>query len=124
MLFRSEIVGPPRTEGTSRFVTWRYKPGQRMQLELPVEEWRERIVLPTDAVAQDGVEHYVFRSHGDHFDRAPVHVEHRDPEWVVIANDGTLAPGDRVALSAAQQLQLALKNRSGGGVDPHAGHDH
>jgi hypothetical protein len=43
---------------------------------------------------------------------------------VVVANDGTLFPGDRVAMSAAQQLQLALKNKSGGGIDPHAGHSH
>lgn len=120
----NEIVGSPRTEGTSRFVTWRYKPGQRMQLEVPVEEWPERIVLPADAVAQDGVENYVFRANGDHFDREPVHVEHRDPQRVVIANDGTLFPGDRVAISAAQQLQLALKNKSGGAIDPHAGHNH
>lgn len=120
----NEIVGTPRTEGTSRFVTWRYKPGQRMQLEVPVEAYRERIVLPADAVAQDGVENYVFRANGDHFDREPVHVEYRDPQWVVVANDGTLFPGDRVAMSAAQQLQLALKNKSGGGIDPHVGHNH
>jgi cobalt-zinc-cadmium efflux system membrane fusion protein len=43
---------------------------------------------------------------------------------VVIANDGTLFPGDRVAMSAAQQLHLALKNKAGGGIDPHAGHNH
>jgi cobalt-zinc-cadmium efflux system membrane fusion protein len=120
----NETVGEPRVEGASRFVAWRYKPGQRMQVKVPVEEWTERIVLPAEAVAQDGVENYVFRANGDHFDREPVHVEHRDPQWVVVANDGTLFPGDRVALSAAQQLQLALKNKSGGGIDPHAGHNH
>lgn len=120
----NETVGEPRVEGASRFVTWRHKPGQRMQLKVPVEEWSERIVLPAEAVAQDGVENYVFRANGNHFDREPVHVEHRDPQWVVIANDGTLVPGDRVALSAAQQLQLALKNKVGGGIDPHAGHNH
>ncbi len=120
----NEPVGETRTEGSSRFVTWRYKPGQRMQLRVPVEEWAERIVLPVDAVAQDGVENFVFRANGDHFDREAVHVEFRDPRWVVIANDGTLFPGDRVALSAAQQLQLALKNKAGGGIDPHAGHSH
>jgi membrane fusion protein, heavy metal efflux system len=120
----NELLGEPRTEGTSRFLTWRYKPGQRMQLHVPVEEWTDRIVLPADAVVQDGVENYVFRAAGGHFDRTAVHVEHRDPQWVVIANDGALAPGDRVAMSAAQQLQLAVKNRSGGGVDPHAGHSH
>lgn len=111
-------------DGSERFVTWRHKPGQRMQIRVPVEEWTDRIVLPTEAVAQDGVENYVFRIHGDHLDREPVHVEHRDSQWVVIANDGALAPGDRVAMSAAQQLQLAIKNKSGGTIDPHAGHDH
>ena len=117
-------AGAPRVEGEHRFVTWRSKPGQRMQLRVPVEEWTERIVLPATAVAQEGVENWVFRSNGDHFDREPVHVEYRDPRQVVIANDGTLLPGDRVAISAAQQLHLALKNKSGGGIDPHAGHDH
>ena len=120
----NEIVRDKPGDADARFVEWRYKPGQRMQLRVPVEEWNDRIVLPTEAVAQDGVESYVFRVNGDHFDRQAVHVEHRDPQWVVVANDGTLFPGDRVALSAAQQLQLALKNKSGGAIDPHAGHQH
>jgi len=110
--------------GAGRFVTWRYKPGQRMQLLVPVEEWRDRIVLPPEAVAQDGLEHYVFMTHGDHVHRQPVHVEYRDPTAVVIANDGALSPGDEIAMTAAQQLQLAIKNRSGSAVDPHAGHNH
>lgn len=120
----NDLIGNPRAEGESRFVTWRFKPGQRMQLRVPVEAWPERIVLPADAVAQESVENYVFRANGDHFDREPVHIEYRDPQWVVIANDGTLFPGDRVAMSAAQQLHLALKNKAGGGIDPHAGHNH
>jgi len=120
----NEAVGVPRVEDGRRFITWRHKPGQRMQLEVPVEEWAERIVLPAAAVAQDGVEHYVFRVNGDHFDRETVHVEHRDPRHVVIANDGTLFPGDRIAMSAAQQLQLAIKNQTGSAIDPHAGHNH
>ncbi|NCA10983.1 biotin/lipoyl-binding protein [bacterium] len=110
--------------GDGRFVTWRFKPGQRMQLLVPVETWRDRIVLPPEAVAQDGLEHYVFMTHGDHVHRQPVHVEYRDPTAVVIANDGALSPGDQIAMTAAQQLQLALKNASGGAIDPHAGHSH
>ena len=53
-----------------------------------------------------------------------VHVEYRDRFSVVIANDGSLFPGDVVATCGAQQLQLALKNKAGGGIDPHAGHNH
>jgi len=120
----NEAGGESRTDNASRSVTWRYKPGQRMQLEVPVEEWPDRIVLPAAAVAQDGVENYVFRSRIGHYDRTPVQVEHRDPQWVVIANDGAIKPGQRVATSSAQQLHLAIKNKAGGGVDPHAGHSH
>jgi multidrug efflux pump subunit AcrA (membrane-fusion protein) len=118
------LIREARGEGEQEFVGWRFKPGQRMRIEVPVEEWPERIVLPATAVAQDGVENYVFRANGNHFDRAAVHVEYRDPQWVVVANDGTLFPGDRIAMTAAQQLQLALKNKAGGGIDPHAGHNH
>jgi len=107
-----------------RFISWRYKPGQRVQLMVPVEQWKDRIVLPIEAVAQDGVETYVFSPNGDHFDRRPVHVEYRDPLNAVIANDGSLFPGDVVVRSGAQQMQLALKNKAGGGIDPHAGHNH
>lgn len=107
-----------------RFVTWRFKPGQRMQLRVPIEQWKDRIVLPVDAVAQEGAETFVFMQNGDHFDRRPVHVEHRDQLWVVVANDGSLFPGDTVALTGAHQMQVALKNKAGGGVDPHAGHNH
>lgn len=110
--------------GDDRFVTWRYKPGQRMQLRVPVETWPDRIVLPPEAVAQDGVEHYVFTTHGAEVHRHRVHVEYRDPTAVVIANDGAISPGDRIAMTSARQLHLAMKNGSGGGMDPHAGHDH
>jgi len=120
----NETVRDARSPEGQRIVEWRYKPGQRMQLRVPVEELPERIVLPTDAVAQDGMENYVFRVNGDHFDRQPVKVDHRDPQWVVVANDGSLFPGEKIAISAAQQLQLALKNKSGGAIDPHAGHNH
>ncbi len=56
-------------------------------------------MLPVEAVAQEGAEAYVFEANDDHFDRRPVHVEYRDQEWVVIANDGTLRLGNTVAMS-------------------------
>lgn len=113
------------TSGDGRkFVYWQYLPGQRMQIRVPIEKWEERIVLPVDAVAHDGVETYVFQPNGDHFDRIPVHLEYRDQVFAVIANDGSIFPGDTVAASAAHQMQMALKNESGGAIDAHAGHSH
>ncbi len=120
----NQIVQDTQTSEGHRFLTWRFKPGQRMQLRVPIEQWSDRIVLPVEAVAREGAETFVFLENGDHFDRRPVHVEYQDQLWVVIANDGSLFPGDTVALTGAHQMQVALKNKSGGGVDPHAGHNH
>ncbi len=107
-----------------KYVEWKYRPGQRLQLRVPVEEWERQIVLPVDAIAQEGAESLVFQQNGDHFDRIPVHVVHRDQTYAVIRNDGSVFPGDVVARHGAHQMQMALKNKSGGGVDPHAGHNH
>jgi len=106
------------------FLDWQFKPGQRVQVRIPVEQWKDRIVLPIEAVATEGTESFIFQANGDHFDRRPVHIEYRDQVWAVIANDGSLFPGDIVAKSGAFQLQTAMKNKAGGAIDPHAGHNH
>jgi len=120
----NEVTLDQQTPNGPRFIEWRFKPGQRMELRVPVERWEERIVLPVDAVVEEGAETYVYRQNGDHFDRVPVHVEYRDRDSVVIANDGSVFSGDVVAGRGAYQVHLALKNKSGGGIDPHAGHQH
>ena len=120
----NEVTRDRKLKDGLRIVNWRYRPGQRLQLRVPVKQWQKQIVLPIDAVAQEGPEYFVFQQNGDHFDRLSVHVKYRDQYSVVIANDGQLFPGDVVAMRGAHQLQMALKNKSGGGVDPHAGHNH
>ena len=119
----NEVVRDTR-EGDRRFVTWRYKPGQRMRILVPVQVWDEAIVLPAEAVADEGAETFVFVEDGRTLVRRPVHVRHRDGRHAVIANDGSVFPGEVVATSAAHQLQMTLKNQAGGAVDPHAGHNH
>jgi membrane fusion protein, heavy metal efflux system len=120
----NKLTRSDRTPDGRQFIYWQYKPGQRMMLKIPVQHWTDRIVLPIEAVVQEGPECYVFQSYGDHLDRRAVHVEYRDQQWAVIANDGAIAPGDQIAASAAHQMQMALRNKSGGAVDPHAGHNH
>ena len=123
MRLPNTITKDRRADG-DRFVEWKYLPGQRLQLRIPVEQWKDQIVLPVDAVAIEGAESFIFQQNGSHFDRVPVHVKHRDQHSVVIENDGSIFPGDVVAKRGAHQLLMALKNKSGGGVDPHAGHNH
>lgn len=120
----NELVRNESTPDGHRFVGWRYKPGQRVEVLVPVERWPKRIVLPVEAVVQEGVDWFVYRQVGDRFQRRPVHVEYRDQRHAVIETDGTLFPGDVVAGKGAYQIHLALKNQAGGGVDAHAGHNH
>jgi multidrug efflux pump subunit AcrA (membrane-fusion protein) len=107
-----------------RFSSWQFKPGQRVDLLVPVEQWADRIVLPINALVQDGPESYVFEKNDGHFDRRAVRVEYRDEHSAIIANDGTLTPGKSVIVSGAYQVHLAMKNKAGGAPDPHAGHNH
>ncbi|WP_428306304.1 efflux RND transporter periplasmic adaptor subunit [Lacipirellula sp.] len=113
-----------RTEGEHRFMQWKFKPGQRVELRVPVEKWESRLVVPAEAIVSDGSEAYVFQQNGSHFDRVAVHVEYRDQQSAVIAADGALKPKAVIAARGAFQMNLDLKNKAGGGVDAHAGHTH
>jgi multidrug efflux pump subunit AcrA (membrane-fusion protein) len=120
----NEAVRNDLTPDGRRFVGWRYKPRQRAELLLPVERWEGRIILPLEAVVKEGADWFVFQKQGDCFHRRPVHVEYHDQRWAVLGGGGPLAAGDVVAASGAYQIHLAMKNKAGGGADPHAGHNH
>ena len=107
-----------------RFIAWRYKPGQRVDVLVPVERWENQLVVPIQSVVQEGAEWFVYAKNGNHFDRRPVHVQYRDQQWAAIDADGSLFPGDQVAADGAYQIHLAIKNKSVGSADPHAGHNH
>ncbi len=103
--------------------SWQLRVGLRYLVQVPIKRFPNRFVLPTDAVASQGPDWIVFLQNGDTFTRQPVHVEYADEEVVVIADDGSLFDGDRVVLSGAFALGLAL-GRGDETVDPHAGHSH
>lgn len=121
--------------GGKAFLVWRFRPGQRVRLRVPVEALRGDpvegratehtgvIVLPRAAVVREGPEVYVFRANGDAFDRKPVHVLFEDRQDVVLANDGSVAPGLFVAHNAAAALQRVLKAQTAGAAG-HEGHGH
>jgi hypothetical protein len=95
-----------------------------MEVKIPTASpWENQIVLPIEAAVEDGAEWFVFQQNGDHFDRVAVHLLYRDRDTAVVENDGKLS-GTTLAMSGAYQMNLALKNRSSAGVDPHVGHTH
>ena len=103
--------------------SWRLRSGLRYVVSIPVEVLKDRFVLPADAVTNDGPDRVVFVIDGDGFKRRSVHLEYEDDRQVVIANDGSLFSGDRVVLTGAFQLGLALQTGKGAS-DSHAGHNH
>ncbi|MEI8381694.1 MAG: efflux RND transporter periplasmic adaptor subunit [Planctomycetota bacterium] len=107
---------------------WLFRPGQRVRLSVPVEKLTGRIVLPAEAVIQEGADAYVFRANGKQLERIAIVLEHLDARTAVIKNDGTLTPDfDLVAKNHAYQLNLELKKKlgeGGGGGHSHEGHSH
>lgn len=98
------------------FVVWRFRPGQRVRLHVPVEEFKQVIVLPSAALVREAGEAYVFRQNGDLFLRIPVHVLHEDRLNIVLANDGGITPGIYVAQNAAASLNRILKAQAASGM--------
>lgn len=123
------------TRNGKGYYVWRYRPGQRVRLRVPVEKLatysadgkQEKLpfVLPAGAVVREGPEAFVFVQSGDMFIRKPVQVLYEDRNEVVIANDGSVTEADFVVRNQAAAINRALKAaNAGGGADPHAGHDH
>lgn len=108
--------------GTVRRV-WRYRPGQRVRLGVPVEKHEQVFVIPREAVVHEGPEAYVFRQNGNLLERKPVYVRYLDQDHAVLANDGSVTVGNIIAMNAAVQLNRALKAQAEGDSGGH-GHDH
>lgn len=98
------------------FIVWRFRPGQRARLYVPVEEMTDVVVLPAAAVVREGPEAFVFQQNGDLFDRLPVQVLHEDRLNIVIANDGSVTPGLFLAQNAAASLNRVMKAQAASGM--------
>jgi multidrug efflux pump subunit AcrA (membrane-fusion protein) len=133
--FYLELENQPRTferDGRAHFV-WRFRPGQRARLRVPVERFARPaeggtevlpFVVPLGAVVREGPEAFVFVQNGDVFVRKPVRVLYEDRAHVVLANDGSVTEADFVVRNQAAALNRALKATAGGGGGHHHDHDH
>lgn len=94
---------------------WRFRPGQRVRLQVRTEKLENVFVLPSDAIVREGPEAYVFRQNGDLFDRKSIRVLYQDRQNAIVANDGSIPPGVFLAQNAATQLNRVLKAQSASG---------
>lgn len=136
--FYLSLDNQPRTfdrDGQTFFV-WRFRPGQRVRLRVPVErlvtlasDGKTEIlpfVLPAGAVVREGPEAFVFAQSGDVFVRMPVRVLYEDRTEVVIANDGSVTEAAFIVKNQAAAINRALKAAQAGGEGGHGheGHNH
>jgi biotin carboxyl carrier protein len=116
------------------YFVWRYRPGQRVRLRVPVEklvtlaaDGKTEVlpfVLPAGAVVREGGESFAFVQSGDVFIRKPVRVLHEDRRDVVVANDGSITEVEFVVRNNAAAINRAIKAAASGGGGGHEGHDH
>ena len=100
------------------FLVWRFRPGQRTRIEVPVEKFADVFVLPSEAVVRDGADAFVYRQNGDLFNQIPVHILHEDRTQIVLANDRSITPRTFLAQNAAASLRRVLKAQSASGQQP------
>lgn len=100
------------------FLVWRFRPGQRTRIEVPVEKFANVFVLPSEAVVREGVDAYVYRQNGDLFNQIPVHILYEDRTHVILANDQSITPGTFLAQNSAASLRRVLKAQSASGQQP------
>lgn len=93
---------------------WRYRPGQRVRIQVRIERLDNVFVLPAAAVTRDGADAYVFTQNVNTFERKPVRVLILNRRQAVLANDGALVPGSFVVQLAAAQLNRMTKSQSSG----------
>lgn len=109
-------------EGNTQML-WRFRPGQRLRVLIPVEKLDNVFVLPADAVTRDLAEAFVFTQNVNTFQRWPVRIVAQDRERTALANDGSLLPGSFVVQNAADQLNRMTKSQSSDGL-PEGYHIH
>ena len=81
-------------------------------MHVRVEKLENVFVLPADAVIRDGVEAYLFTQNVNTFERKPVQILVQERQRVIVANDGSFAPGMYVVQNLAAQLNRMVKVQS------------
>ncbi len=100
------------------FLVWRFRPGQRTRIEVPIEKFVNVFVLPSEAVVREGPIAYAYQQNGDLFKQLSVHIVCEDRDHVILANDRSITSGTFLAQNAAASLRRVLKAQSASGEQP------
>jgi len=122
----NEVLTVKEEGGGGRYRTWKLRPGMRYVLRVPVDAPVDAIVVPTEAIVEDGADRILYVEDGDTFRKAKIVVLHSNADEAALdPKHSDLFPGDRYVSRGAFALHMAILAAEGaGGVDPHAGHSH
>ncbi|MCA9323246.1 MAG: hypothetical protein KDB53_21090 [Planctomycetes bacterium] len=123
-VMNEEITTKTRVDG-ARYRSWQLRSGLKYLIRIPMKVFERVVVVPSDAIAEDGAKRVVFLPDGDTFRPIEVEIAYQDDRVAVIAlNEATkIVPGDVIVTHGAYALGLALRSNTTA-VDPHAGHNH
>jgi multidrug efflux pump subunit AcrA (membrane-fusion protein) len=111
--------------GGKTYLSWRFRPGQKVRLQVPVGVIPGVIVLPAAAVVREGADSFVFRQNGEAYDRKSVVVAAEDRLTVAITPGNGIEDGVMVLQNNAAAVNRALKAaqlRASGGSGGRKGH--
>jgi membrane fusion protein, heavy metal efflux system len=103
-------------DGDRTQTLWRFRPGQKLRIQVRTERLDRVFVVPNAAVTRDGPEAFVFLQNVNTFERQAVKVLTQDRTHTILAADNSLLPGSYVVQSAAAQLNRLLKAGGASGV--------
>lgn len=106
------------------FRIWALRTGQKYILKVPTSELEDVFSVPLEAVITHGSDKVVFVYNNKDFERRKVTVLHQDSSAIVLGPKSEINVGDKVVISGAYALQLALIAGTPEAMDPHAGHTH
>ena len=141
LALENEIVQQSRRD-ERLYQQWRFKPGQRVHLRIPIRRHSQTLKVPADALTMESESAFVYRqfihehtfqpgkvvdqhAHADlELEPVPVRVLYRNGRDAILDPNGELHPGDVIAMNVAYKLRLIqrLQASEGGGHDH--GHDH
>ena len=102
---------------------WQYLPGDNCVLLIPEKSFEASLVLPREAVIEEGFKRFVFMESGDAFEKVEITTLFMDKHSVVLDSESSLYEGDRIVIFGAYELNLATKKPEKSGGDGHS-HSH
>ena len=123
-LFAENSIQSTNTINEKPFRIWSLRTGQKYILKVPVSVHKDVFTVPVEGLISHGSDKIVFVYANGDFERRKVTILHQDNKTVVLGPKSEIKVGDKVVISGAYALQLALVAGTPEAMDPHAGHTH